>query len=244
MKKWTWIAILLALCVAPVSAQPPVKLVTCDWAPYFGTTMKNQGPLAEVTIAAFEHAGRKAEIEFMDWNRAVALTESGRAEGLLGCYHAPEREKVMAISDPVGDVTIVFFALKERNLGWNSLEDLKPFKIGAMRGNKFSPEFDAADYLNKEYVNALESNIKKLLAGRVDLIVESKFVAQDVINAKFSGDRDKITMLSPPLKTNSLHIGISRKVQDFQAIHKDLNKGLAAIRADGTMDSILKAHGF
>ena len=244
MKKIISMIFVSFIFMNPAFAGSKVTLGTSNWAPYFASNLKNNGPLAEIVTAAFKKSGYTVEIQFMDWNRAVALSEKGKIDGLLGCYQSKERAEVLELSQAFGEATVVLFAKKGANISYSSLEDLKPYKIGTMRGNKVTEEFDSASYLKKEAVNNIELNIKKLLAGRIDLFTESKFVAQDVINSKFPQDKDKIEVLSPPLKTNTLHIGISKKKTDAKKIQQDLDAGLNAIKEDGTIDKILKSHGF
>ncbi|MCP3942577.1 MAG: transporter substrate-binding domain-containing protein [Desulfobacteraceae bacterium] len=244
MKKIALFIVALFMVYGPAFAETKIILGTSEWSPYFASDLKNNGPLAEVVKAAFEKSGYTVEIQFMDWNRAVGLSKTGKIDGLLGCYYSKERAEVLELSEPFGESTVVLFAKKGSGISYNSLEDLKSYKIGTMRGNKVTDEFDSASYLKKEPANDIEVNIKKLLAGRIDIFVESKFVAQDVINSKFAQDKDKIEVLNPPLKTNTLHIGISKKIANAKKIQQDLDAGLKAIKDDGTMDKILKSHGF
>lgn len=244
MKKLIAMMFILVAFAGSADAETKIILGTSEWGPYFASTLKNNGPLAEVVTAAFKKSGYAVEIKFMDWNRAVALSAKGKIDGLLGCYHSEERAKVLELSEPFGEATVVLFAKKGSNISFNGIKDLKPYKIGTMRGNKVTDEFDSAAYLKKESADKIETNIKKLLAGRIDLFVESKFVAQDMINSNFAQDKDKIEVLSPPLKTNTLHIGISKKIADAKKIQQDLDAGLKAIKEDGTMDKILANHGF
>ncbi len=244
MKKIVIVLFALFAFIGTTSAQTKITLGTSEWGPYFASTLKNNGPLAEVVTEAFKRSGYEVEIQFMDWNRAVALSADGKLDGLFGCYQSKERAEVLELSQPFGEATVVLFAKKGANISYSSLEDLKPYKIGTMRGNKVTDEFDSASYLKKDPANKLEINIKKLLAERIDLFVESRFVALDMINSQFAQDKDKIEVLSPPLKTNTLHVGISKKIGDAKKIQEDLDAGLKAIKDDGTMDNILKSHGF
>ncbi len=244
MKKLLLLTVVLIALSTSAFGQQTIQLGTSEWAPYFGSKMKNQGPIAEITKTAFEAAGYKIQIQFMDWNRAVGLAKQGKTDGILGCYNTEERAQEFQISDTIGETTLVFFSNSNADINYSSLNDLAGYKIGIVRGNAITPEFDSADFLKKDIANQTENNIKKLLAGRIDLFVESKFVGIDIINSKFSPDKEKIKVLSPPLKINTLHIGITRKNPDHQKINEALDTAIQELRGNGTMEKILKKHGF
>lgn len=244
MKKIAFLLLPLLMFAKLNAADAELTFGTVNWEPYFGENLKDGGVTVAVTKAAFARVGYNAEIQFMDWNRAVGLTTAGKLDGLFGCYYSEEREDAMEISEPIGEVDIVLFSKKGANITFESLEDLKPYKIGTMRGQVYTAEFEQADFLTKEVVDKFEQNVKKLLGGRIDLIVESRAVLQDVLNKKFPNDLDKIEVLSPALESNAMYIGFSKKVEGYEQILNDFNKGLKMIKEDGTYDEITKLYGF
>ena len=96
----------------------------------------------------------------------------------------------------------------------------------------------------KDSADKISHNIKKLLKGRIDLFLGSRLVTLDVINKSSARDGDNIAILDPPLKTNTLHLGISKKTAGYEKLLADFNNGLEQIKADGTVANIMKKHGF
>ncbi|MCP4119838.1 MAG: amino acid ABC transporter substrate-binding protein [Desulfobacteraceae bacterium] len=217
---------------------------TDSWAPYYGPDLKNNGFIAEITRAAFKKAGYEIEIKFMDWNRAMQMAKKGKYDGIVGAYFSEERANFFKYPDSIGNVEVVLCGRKGDNIKFTSLEDLKPYKIGVLRGYVNSKEFDAASFLKKEPVEKTEINIKKLLKGRVDLIVDSKAVLQDRINRNFKNAVGKFEFLTPALQTNKLYTILSKTVPGYEKKAEDFNKGLKMILEDGTVIEILKRHGF
>ena len=127
---------------------------------------------------------------------------------------------------------------------YDTLQDLKPYKIGINRGYVNSKEFDAADYLNKEEANNPMSNIKKLIKGRLDMIVAAGGIFRNEISKLKSEKVENFTFIKPILARNQLYILISRKIPDSKKITKDFNRGLVIIKTNGMYDKILKKHGF
>ncbi len=244
MKKIILLVMALLMVAGSAVAKTKLTLGTVDWEPYYGENLKNGGVTAAIAMAAFKKVGYDIEIQFMDWNRAVGLTKSGKLDGLFGCYFTEERSKAMSMSDSIGKTEVVLFSKKGANISYTNMESLKPYKIGGIRGNAYTNEFDSADYLKKEFVDKIEINFKKLLKGRLDLVIGSRLVLQDVFNKNFAQDLDKIEVLSPVLQSNSLHIGFSRELDGFEKITADFNNGLKMIKEDGTMETITKEYGF
>lgn len=57
------------------NAEKKVTFGTVSWPPFYGEDLKNQGFMTEITKNAFEKAGWEYQVNFMNWNRAVALAK-------------------------------------------------------------------------------------------------------------------------------------------------------------------------
>ncbi len=105
-------------------------------------------------------------------------------------------------------------------------------------------EFDSADFLTKDESPSDLVNIKKLLAGRIDLMICDKFVGMNLLQNNLPDKVDKITFMDPPLEVKDLFVCISKKTNNPEKIHEAFNKGLAEMNQDGTVQKILKEYGF
>jgi len=86
--------------------------------------------------------------------------------------------------------------------------------------------------------------LRKLTKKRVDLVVVDKFVGNDIIKKSLPEAMGQIEPIDPPLEIKDLYLCISRKTKDANIKFEALKKGLEEIKADGTMERILKKHGF
>ncbi|WLQ13297.1 hypothetical protein O5O45_26595 [Hahella aquimaris] len=121
---------------------------------------------------------------------------------------------------------------------------MKPYRIGHISKSKVSPEFDKAEssYLNIEYAFGAETNIRKLLAGRLDLVVEKKQRIVQLVNTVLALEAYRLELLSPSLFINHFHNCVSKRNPKHQEIIDDFNLGLELIRQDGTEVRILTEH--
>lgn len=229
--------------LSSIASAKTIVLATDSWEPYFGPNMPNNGYFSELTSEAFKRAGYQYRVEYLPWETALQLAEKGTYDGVLGAYYTNDRTQVFTYSKPVTETTIYFFWLKKRNISFESLEDLTPYKIGVVNGYRYSTEFDAADYLTKVGNYSIELNVKLFLKERLDILVGSKEVISVILNKNYPGLIDTIAMSDKPLIRRDLHIMFSKNNKNHQQLAADFDEGLAAIKSDGTFENILDKHG-
>jgi polar amino acid transport system substrate-binding protein len=220
-----------------------IYAVTEPWPPYMGPKLMYNGFLPEVLLKAFDKVGYTVTVEFRPWAKAVEHVKKGESDILCGAYYTEEREKFLAYSQPIAEVQDVLFMKEGRNITFEKLSDLKPYKIGVVRGAAHGKEFDAADFLKKEEETHSEQNIRKLLVGKIDLMAGPRDVIKFIIKRDFPQFVDRIEVVNPPLSTNKIYFGFSKKVARHQALLDAFSKGLGLIKNDGTFYYLAKKHG-
>lgn len=242
-----WLAAVVLLCgiasTTPASARE-VVLCTLNWEPYYGENLPRDGFFTEIVRTAFERAGHSVTVEFMPWARAMLEVEQGDRDVLLGAYYNEERARTYIASEPIYTDAVGLVALEELGVSrFDSLRALSDYVIGHGRGYSVSEAFDNADYLDKEPEESQVLNLRKLYAGRIDLIAGSftsiRYLANDA-----GHDVDRLVFLEPPLNENTLHIMVSRAIPDGEELLADFHEGLREIRADGTYGRILEEMGY
>ncbi len=232
------LAVVLFCAAGPAPAQDKKLLVA-------GDEEKKGSHLLEITDVVFRTVGYDPKFVLMPWVRALSGAISGQYDVLLGAYYNEERAKHLLYSKPIGSSEVVLLKLKSRDITFKTVEDLKPYKIGHIRGSRVSDAFDAAEkeYLQVEYATDSLPNIKKLLAGRLDLVVEKKARLQFLLNTVFKDYAYLVDYVQPSFDTNYYHICVSKKNPHAEQIIADFNRGLQMIRDDGTFRKILDKHG-
>ncbi|BDU50607.1 substrate-binding periplasmic protein [Haliovirga abyssi] len=215
-------------------SEKTIVLATDEWEPYYGNSLKNQGILSEIVREALKEEGYNCEIKFMPWKRVLALVKEGIYDAVLGGYYSVKREEDYLFTDKILDVTVSFFSYK--NIKYNTLKDLKGYKIGVVSGYFYTEEFEKSN-LKKIKVSMAKNLIKIYKAGIVDVIaVENRVFKYYMRGLKNNRYKNKIGELS----TNSLHLLFTKKNKDSEKMVKDFNAGLKKIRKNGKFDEILK----
>lgn len=212
-------------------------LLASDPYPPFISSNKS-GVLKEIVEEAFKIKGYNLKIEVTNWPRAYELSVKGVYDGLIGIHYSIEREKNFIFSQPVIYNELSFFSLKSNNININELE---AYKIGTVKGYSYSKEFN--ENLNIRKIEALNvnDNIRALINNRVNLIIESTYVLNYLLNNDFKAYKNKIDLIKPFSK-KPLYIALVKKNISSEIIIKDFNEGLDEIKKNGTYTRLLKKY--
>lgn len=235
--------IILAATFSSAAHAREIIMCTVPWAPFYGPELKNDGFFTELAIAALEEAGHEPRVEFMPWARAMLEVRQGDRHVLMGAYYTEERAETYVASDEVYATEVGLVALKDLGIErFDGLRDVREYSIGYGRGWATTEEFDNADYLNKEAADNNVLNVRKLYAGRIDMIAMN-FDRFRQITAEEGFDPGEAVFLDPPLQSSGLYLMFSRTLDDPEGIAEEFNEGLRAIRENGRYDRILSGHG-
>ena len=155
-------------------AEKTIHLATSEREPYIGVNLPNNGYVYELVSEAFKRVGYDVEISFYPWARAVRNVEKGQLHGLLPVYYDESLAGDLVFSDPFPGGKIGLLKKKTTKVtypvdpGSNQTEALRSlwdFTFGVVRGSVNTPEFDAADFLKKDFVTTdMQNLLKKIVA--------------------------------------------------------------------------------
>jgi len=194
------IAVLLAqflVALNCLATEATLTIVTDTWPPYvIQTNEEVSGADVDITRAIFKKLNLNIDIQVKPWKRCIALVKQKKADGILGVSLNEERTHFLNYpSNPISTGTTVFFKQAESEIQFTGLPDLNKQRVGAILGYSYCKELDKQAFILKaERVSALEQNFNKLLAGRLDLVVEVDSVG--LYTAKRMGISDDVSILS------------------------------------------------
>jgi len=227
-----------------LAADRSVHVATLNWEPYIGERLDANGFGAAILREAFRRAGYETTFTFMPWVRALKEAEIGKYDAVGFAYHSTEREKKYIFSAAYAESVLGFAKLRKSDVKFATLQDLAPYRIGVVRGFVNTPEFDALESLHKEAVKNELMNLKKLVNGRVDLILIDKFIMRHLMRKHFPGQIDAVEFLDPPLAVHPLYLMFSRKHTYSETRVRAFNAAIEAMQRDGTTATIMKHFGY
>ena len=212
-----------------------LHLASLEWAPYVSQLMPDEGLVSAIVKAAAKESQLPVTISYFPWSRAVqaGLDEEDFA-GYFPAFYLKEREKTCYFSNSLGNSTVGFASLKDAHFDWQNLLDLHAYKIGLVHDYANGEAFDA---LVKKHVLRTDSapsdisNLRKLLAGRVDVIVIDKNVLRQLLITDSSLGKEKQNIIFHPkeLTNFTMHICFQRNPRGLR-LQKAFNAGLNSVK--------------
>ncbi|MCO6055176.1 transporter substrate-binding domain-containing protein [Pseudomonas sp. MOB-449] len=237
--------LILALCLLchGLAAAEEVRLTNGEWAPYLGARLPHQGVASRIVTEAFALEGIQVRWEFYPWARSMHLAERGERTGTAVWLRSPEREERFFISEPVVESTYYFFHRKDQPVDWKQISDLKGMRLGGALGYDYGTGFQQAERAGAIQVKRLsgeEQGLRMVLAGRLDAFPMDKVVAFALLNDRFSSaERARISFHPRPVRSDSLHLMLSREVPGNAELIARFNRGLAQLQDSGKVAQYL-----
>jgi polar amino acid transport system substrate-binding protein len=156
-----------------------LRIVTEHLPPFnYQSTGKVTGYATEILQAVLKEAKIDAPIEFLPWERAYQETLAKPNTLIYSTARIPDREKLFEWIGPIGPRQVVLFKLRERkDIQIKTLADAAPYKIGVVRAlasTRMLMKTNIIPLSRFDEAPTTESNLRKLLLKRVDLIVGLK----------------------------------------------------------------------
>lgn len=234
--------LLAGLSVTGALAAPPLRLVADPWPPFTDSAMPGNGLATEIVSQALARAGFSSSFEQVPWARALQGIETGRYDVLVNAWYNETRTRIGVFSQPYWVNRIRLLGGASAGLVFNGqLNTLYAYSIAVVREYAYAPGFDADQALKKVPVQRFSQGLRMLLAGRVDMTLEDEYVARFYLREEPL--RDQLRFIGPPLSENPLHVLVSRRTPGHTQIVKAFDRAIAQMKADGTIERLIAAHG-
>ena len=202
-----------------------------------------KGPGIEIAKEAFDRMGYDYTLDLYPWSKLLNDTRNGNIDVMLDVYYNDDRAKHLIYSKkPYGIYPQIFIAKKNRNISYNTLDDLSNMTIGLERdyyyGDLFQEKLEEG-ILEVEYVGNIENNLKKLLNERIDLVAESYYSAKIYIEKNDLGN--ELEIIDNSFDQLISYVCFSKK-NGLEDLKVEYDKTIAQMREDGRFEKILKKY--
>lgn len=235
---------ILFLVLTSLASADTITIKADNWCPYncdpAGT---EKGYIIEILEEVFGKKSHKIDYQLLPWTDALKAAVDGKISGVVGAGTGELEGGVY--SEPMGSSLNCIYTTRKSTLNYTKPEDLKNLKVGVIKDYSYAPEINEYIAKNKsqfkeESGNApLKMNIKKLIAGEIDAIIENENVFS------YTASRLSATVLLRSAGCTAkefIYVAFSGKGKSSQQYAKDLNEGLAELRKNGKLNDILKKY--
>lgn len=206
------------------------------------------GYLIEIARAVFEPAGHTIDYRSLNWSRALAEARKGQYDGVVGGLKSDAPDFVYP-DVPLGSAQFCFYTKKSSAWSYSGVASLSGITLGVVANYSFGETLDPYIKANAGNVRkidavsgdaALDSNVKKLLLGRVGAVLDDAAVVSFYLAGKKLTDETRVAGCDG---AKEIYIGFSPanpKSKDRAAL---LAAGLETLRASGELAKILERYG-
>jgi polar amino acid transport system substrate-binding protein len=252
MKKIVFLCFILILVT--ISRTPGGEVITLRadvWEPYNADPdSAKPGYMIEVAKAIFTKAGYTVDYQCKGWTweRSIEEARQGRIDAIVGAA-VDDAPDFIFPKETFINQQMTFFVKKGNTWKYKGISSLEQIRFGVISGYSYEEAID--EYIEKnsgkeniqamKNANALELNIKKLEAGRIDATIEDASVfAMKVLSLGMNGKFEEAGVVGEP---DNITIAFSPAKETSKKYAEILSKGLKDMRASGELKKILEKYG-
>ena len=241
------VALLLSIVLSPLSparAAGGLTLLTEENAPFnFTEGGVLKGIAVDLLVAAMKdsgHAVSAAEIQVVPWARGYDAAQRQPGTMLFSMARTQEREHLFSWAGPIFKAQIGLVAARARDIRVSSPADLRAYTIATVRDGAPEQLLVQAGVPEQslDRGNGIEANLKKLLAGRVDMVAFN--IPAVMYNlARLGADPADFAVVYV-LRELDLHYAFHKETDP--ALLKDVQGALDKIRTSGGYEAIVRRY--
>jgi polar amino acid transport system substrate-binding protein len=253
MKTVAALFMLLLLCCTAVVSQADAETITLaadEWAPFNIQPGKQpEGYMVDIAREVFQAHGITVVYQLVPWKRALEGTKKGEYTAAIGPTHA-EAPYLIFPKEELAQNFLSFWVKKGNPWRFKNRDSIKQISLGVIEGYDYRKWLNVYATNNRQdsskiqFVSGtapMEMNLRKLLAGRIDALVDNEAVVR--YSAKQLGMLDKIELAGHGTEPADCYIAFSPVNQHSRSYARILSDGIVKLRKTGRLKQILAGYG-
>jgi polar amino acid transport system substrate-binding protein len=239
--------IVAAMCCGRMVYADTITLVSDQYPPYNEVPGSSApGYAIEMAQRIFEKAGHAVVYQVVPWARAITETRQGTYTAIVAALPSDAPDFILP-GNEIGIARYCFYTGKDARWKYTGIPSLAGKKIGVVTSYSYTDQLDRF-FLNNPQVevvsgdDAVQKNVQKLLAGRIDAFIENATVMASISGRDFL-DKSVVDAGCQDNEVGSLYISFgpnNPKAKEYAAI---LSVGIDELRASGELQKILLKYG-
>ncbi len=223
-----------------------IKLQTENFPPYNysveGRNFAKDKGVTGISVDIVREVFKRANVDYsltlrFPWDRVYEKALNKKNYGVFSMVRSEEREALFHWVGPLAPDEWVFFALADKDITINSLEDAKAYKVGGYKGDALS-EYLMEKGLRLQLSAQDKRNVKLLKSGAIDLWASNDFSGRAL--AKQEGfELSKMKKIFT-IDQVDLFLGINKETNP--AVVQKLQTALDEMKEDGTIAKTIEQY--
>ena len=231
-----------------------ITIVADEWCPYnCEENASLQGFMVDMAREIFAKKGIEVEYKVVPWERALDMTKNGTYDGTIA-VNLKEGSSLILPKKEQAISKYEFFILDDNKWEFNGVESLKGHSLGCVSGYTYGSIQNYIDTHRTDNTiiqeinsdNASTINLKKLLARRVNVIIEDSLVMNSLISTtsnRFNVKSGGFLTNTPDKNTDYVYIGFSPNKPYSKHLAQILSDGTIEMEKSGEIDQIMSKYG-
>jgi polar amino acid transport system substrate-binding protein len=208
-----------------------------QFAPYSFVGQNDDTPRGmdvELVDAILDEANIAHAIRLYPWERVKRMIERNEAEMAFQFAGTPERMAQYELVGPIRHGSTVFMTTNRTSLqNWQTLDDLRPYMIGQVRGYAYESSFDKAELSRNTIAQNPSQLVAMLLIGRIDIIIGDR--DQLLYYVREQQAESRVRILPKPLVEMPRYVAFTKGDKPRAA---QFSAALERLRQSGKLDAI------
>lgn len=217
-----------------------MQIVTSEYPPFeYSEDNRITGTDTHVIRQVVEAMGYQPRIELLPWIRAEAKARRGEADMIYSLTYSDARAAFYHFTDPINQVQDVFFALRDANLEWQTMDDLNDLRVGISASYSYAPEL--MDWIEGHPANVTRVSheqpelisLKMLVHRRIDLFICEQSACEYLLE-KYGDEEPGFARVRPLTgivgESRSFRAAFSRQNPKGEALRDRFNRALRELK--------------
>lgn len=211
-----WLVFLSLVFISPQGyAQPDLKLITEDWAPYnYEEGLEIKGFSTEVVRAVLDELGDAYPIEIFPGPRSDRMLDTLPNIMYFSIFRTPEREEKYKWIGPISDQAVYFYKRTGNSKSYKDIEDIKAASVTVPYKGLVADSVEALGVKNVIKLASRERQFALLFNDRAELLVNTGPLGIAYYLKKMDMPADALTQTSVKLLEFPLYIACSKEIPD------------------------------
>lgn len=220
--------------------RPVMQIVTSEYPPFeYSEDGRIVGTDTHVIRQVVEAMGYEPRIELLPWIRAEAQVRRGEADMVYSLTYSDARADFYHFTDPINQVQDVFFALRDSNIDWQTMDDLNDLRVGISASYSYAPEFMnwieayPAGVTRVSHEQPELTSLRMLVHRRIDLFICEQSVCEYLL-AKYTDEEPELSRVRPIPgivgESRPFRAAFSRQNPEGEALRDAFNRALHELK--------------
>lgn len=239
---------LTALCLVVSVPADEISVRADEWYPVNGVPeAPRPGFAIELLSRIWADSGYSLDYRLAPWQQSIDQTRRGEVDCIVGAYRGDAPDLLFPEQHLIVD-QVTFFVRDGEPWRYQGLASLEQTTVAVIEGYAYGEPLDSwlaghqgdPELLVASDNNALEDNIRALLEGRVDVLVESTLVMSAKLEEMNLTGR--LTSAGTLEERNPVYVACSPAGEKSREYLELFDQGMEALRESGELEEILERY--